>query len=328
MKKGLRILTLLVVMLALFVLPAGAEEEAEAEAAPTSGACGEDVSWRFEKHTLTISGNGPMEDYKEETPPWEDYQDEIRKVVFTGNVTTVGWNSFRDYDEITAVDFGSSMHTIGAYAFSGCDGLTQIHLPETFRIFDVECLRSCSNLKAIYCAGGAFPSFKGSCLWNTQTKIIYPANNPWPVELIDELEGAFAHHIEFVDSNGVDHNITGYEGDFEDVEEEVMALEETEPETTVPETTVPETTVPETTVPPATVPETTEPETTVPETTEETELETTAFVWETVKPTEAPARRGGSSTMTGVFILAAVVAAMVIATVIFVISEKNHRNYY
>ena len=150
MKKYIyRMLICLMAAFALFAVNAAAEE---------TNACGDALTWAYADGTLTISGNGPMYDYEEGAAPWAAYKDQITKVVFSGNVTTVGSYAFKDYDAITDVDFGSAMHTLGANSFAQCDGLTSISLPATFRIFGEQSLYSCKNLKAIHCYG-PFPSF-------------------------------------------------------------------------------------------------------------------------------------------------------------------------
>lgn len=135
MKKYIfRMLICLLAFSALFAVNAAAEE---------TNACGDALTWAYADGTLTVSGNGPMYDYEEGAAPWAAYKDQITKVVFSGNVTTVGSYAFKDYDAITDVDFGSAMHTLGANSFAQCDGLTSISLPATFRIFGEQSLYSC-----------------------------------------------------------------------------------------------------------------------------------------------------------------------------------------
>ena len=173
------------------------------------------------------------------------------------------------------MDFGDALTQIGAKAFLSCDGLTKLQLPRSFKIFGEECLRDCTNLTEIHCEGG-FPSFKLNCLWNSYLQIIYPAERPWPVSLVEELEGAFQGRIEFLASDGTD------------------PYTPTEPEETTTETTVPETTEPatqattaptepatepvtETTTAPAEEPEAETTEPPVPETTVPAPKENTSF---------------------------------------------------
>ena len=91
MKKSKRALSFLTaaVMLCGVALPAeplarlGAvlTVRAEEESAPTSGTCGENVTWEFDESTgtLTISGTGEMEDYGGNIGdiPWVLYLDDI-----------------------------------------------------------------------------------------------------------------------------------------------------------------------------------------------------------------------------------------------------------
>ena len=277
-------------LLALFLclcflaLPVSAEEFTDVspdvsseETAIPSGICGENLVWRIEDGVLTVSGTGEMVDCTGGAP-WILYKDVIEGVVLDGGITTVGAGAFEDYDKLKSVDFGDALKQIDARAFASCDGLTEIELPASFKIFGEDCLRECANLSKIYCSGG-FPSFRLNCLWNSYLQIIYPAQRPWPVSLVEELEGAFQGRIEFLASDGTDPYIpTEPEAtEPETTEETTESTWEPTEETTVP-TTVPATepeTIPETI--PETTPETTLPETTVPETTLPVPKENTAF---------------------------------------------------
>jgi len=252
------------------------EETTEPTQAPTepavSNACGENLTWNFDKGVLTVSGSGAMEDYEEGGAPWNGYREEITTVVFTGGVTYIGTNAFRDYDSLVAVDFGEAMHTIGERAFQSCGELTAIHLPATFRRFAKSCFEGCVDLKEVYCAG-SMPSFNMNCLWNYGNITVYcPADNPWPASLVEELETNFGGRLQVLTAEGDDIYDFG--------------TDETE-ETTAP-TTEP---VTQSTTEPATEPTaapTTEPVTEpVTEPTEVTE-ETTQATEETMLPTEDP----------------------------------------
>ena len=45
--------------------------------AETPGSCGENATWEYSDGVLTISGNGPMEDYINGSAPWYDYRESI-----------------------------------------------------------------------------------------------------------------------------------------------------------------------------------------------------------------------------------------------------------
>ena len=205
---------------------APAETEATETTAPTreEDQCGEDLRWKFEDGTLTVSGTGEMDDYQETAAPWAEYKDEVEKLVLSG-VTYIGAEAFRDFDNLKEIDFGYHIKEIGYRAFYGCDGLEMLDLPMSFKIFGEESLRACKNLKDIHCDGG-FPSFRLNCLWESYVTIYFPADRPWPVSLIQELEEAFHGRIEFIASDGTDPYVP------------TEATEATE-ETTVPVTEAP-----------------------------------------------------------------------------------------
>lgn len=289
----------MVLTLLLAIFPAARAEDY------ASGDCGEGITWELEDGVLTISGNGPMEDFEEQAP-WYEYRDSIQKVVLSGGVTTVGANAFRDYDAITEVDFGEALNMLGAGSFASCGGLTRLHLPKTFRTFGEESLRGCPNLKAIHCEG-PFPSFKLNCLWDTYTKIYFPVNSPWPVSLIQQLEEAFQGRIEFLASDGTDPYVP------EEATETTAA--ETVPETTAQTEPVTEATTEPTTAP-STAP-TTEP-TTLPT---ETEPATTQTEWpEFTYPTETqpePAKSRSGGAVVGLALIGLVLSAVGLGVLIF-----------
>ena len=197
MKQLFSILIALCLMLPLTVPAAAVESEGDL-AAGTIG----DFTWTLSGNTLTITGTGAMEDFAEDAP-WLSYASEIQKVVFTGGVTYVAANAFADYDTITEVDFGDAMYELGKRSFYSCDGLTRLDMPASFKVFGEDSLRACSRLTEIHCQG-RFPSFRLNSLWDTYAKIYFPADRPWSVELIGQLEEAFHGRIEFLASDGTD----------------------------------------------------------------------------------------------------------------------------
>ena len=274
MKQLFSILIALCLMLPLTVPAAAAESEGDL-AAGTVG----DFTWSLSGNTLTITGTGAMEDFAEDAP-WLPYASEIQKVVFTGGVTYVAANAFADYDTITEVDFGDAMYELGKRSFYSCDGLTRLDMPASFKVFGEDSLRACSRLTEIHCQG-RFPSFRLNSLWDTYAKIYFPADRPWSVELIQQLEEAFHGRIEFLASDGTDPYVPAAETEPVTEAPTTQATEATTEATSAPtEETTQETTQPvtEETLPPTTAP--TEAETTLPETTVPTEN----------PPAEAPSR--------------------------------------
>lgn len=240
-------------------VPASTEET---EPARPEDECGPGMKWSFSQGTLTVDGSGVMDDFSQGAAPWEDHKNEIRTLVLRGGVETIGAYAFYDYDRLETVDLGSSLREVGAYAFANCDGLTNVHMPVTFKRFCQESFRSCANLKEFHFDGG-MPSFNANCLWDTYAKLYYPTRNPWPLEHIRQLEGAFQGRIEFRAEDNFDP-YTPETRESEETETRETAPQETELRETEPVvTTEPSTLPPEQTVPATRAPE--EPEQTVPE---------------------------------------------------------------
>lgn len=330
MKKRL-ILLLLTGCLVLSLVPAAFAEETTAPVettAPTEASteaprepdqCGDDLRWKFENGTLTISGTGAMDDYVGGAP-WAAHKNEIEKLVLSG-VTYIGAEAFRDYDKLTAIEFGYHIREIGTRAFYGCDGLESIDLPMSFKIFGEESLRACTNLEEINCDGG-FPSFRLNCMWESYVTIYFPADRPWPVSLIQELEEAFHGRIEFIASDGTDP--------YEPTEPETEATVETVPPTTEAPTEAPTTapTVPETEVTQPTQEETVPVTESQPAPSEETEPETAP---ETTAPAEdgeeEEEKERSAWKMVMIGIAAAVVLTVIIA-LLLIFRQAGRRGKY
>ena len=270
---------ILAVLMLLTALPVSAEETT----APTTperapGYCGESIMWDYTDGVLTLTGVGAMDDFPEGTP-WEEYKNEIKKVVLSGGITYVGAYSFRDYDKLTEVEFGKDVYEIGEKAFFSCDGLTVIHLPAAFKVFGPSSFMGCSKLKEIHCQG-KFPSFRQNCLWDTYATIYFPAERPWSVEYIRQLEEAFKGRIEFLASDGTDPYVP------------TEPTEATEAPTQAPTEVTEAPTEEPTTVPPTT--EAPTEEVTVPVPTETVAVTEAPTGEETEAPTEpAPVEKGG-----------------------------------
>ena len=230
---------LLMLSLVLAMVPGALANETDNPVPPEwePDQCGESMTWAYEDGVLTITGEGVMADF-ETAAPWDAYRDEIREVVLEGGVTYIGARAFRDYDALEKVDFGDALYEIGTEAFLSCEGLTSIYLPRSFKIFGESSFLSCSNLTEIHCEGG-FPSFRLNSMWDTYATIYFPAERPWPVATIAELEEAFKGRIEFRASDGSDPYVP--EQPTEETTEPTEEATEPSEETTEPtgETTEP-----------------------------------------------------------------------------------------
>ena len=303
MKKLLNIL----LILCLLAVPVFAEEEIE-----TSGICGEDMTWRYEEGQLTIEGTGYMDDFEEDAP-WAAFKDEIIRVELKGDIEYIGGRAFTDYDNLSTVNFGTALYEIGPEAFMNCDGLTAISLPASFKVFGESSMNSCSGLTAIHCSG-KFPSFRMNSMWNTFCTIYYPAERPWGVQYIAQLEEAFKGRVEFIASDGTDH--------YQPEGEEEPATEAPTEAPTVPPTEAP--VIP--TQPPVTVPPVlpTEAPVVIVPTQAPTEAPTEAP--ETI-PVPAPKEEHESKSWIGLLIVGAVLGFALLGTVATMVAKLRRGRY-
>ena len=98
----------------------------------TSGTCGENLTWNFEKSTgtLTISGNGAMTNYTG-TFPWRDLRLNIKKVILENGVTTIGKYAFSFCYALESVIIPDSVTTIEECAFCDCSALESIVISDS-----------------------------------------------------------------------------------------------------------------------------------------------------------------------------------------------------
>ncbi|MGN0153910.1 MAG: leucine-rich repeat protein [Lachnospiraceae bacterium] len=131
-------------ILILFIMIMLISQKTLAVTIPTSGYCGEDgneesVMWNYADGVITISGEGRMADYPHlqgYKPPWYPYEDEVEKVIFSGDITYVGDSVFRDFCYIREVQFPENLKEIGPDAFSWCMRLTSIEFPQSLEKID------------------------------------------------------------------------------------------------------------------------------------------------------------------------------------------------
>lgn len=152
---------LLAVLMVLTLLPAAAFADGE-----LSGTCGDNVTWKLEGDTLTISGTGPMFDYKSYNGPWNSTRMDIKSIVVGERVTTIGNSAFEGCSKVTSVSLPKTLTRIGGYAFDHCSSLKELSIPDgvtsiggyAFSCCTFESIKLPSGLKSLgvgafaYCA--------------------------------------------------------------------------------------------------------------------------------------------------------------------------------
>ena len=120
----------------------GGENAPEATPTPPadikkSNTCGENLTWKLENGTLTISGTGRMDDY-EQIEGVPDQNGTVR----TGSSAPWSGSTF------TALVVEDGVTSVGNYAFEGC-GLTEVSLPDTLVSLGQSAFENCDRLKAV-----------------------------------------------------------------------------------------------------------------------------------------------------------------------------------
>ncbi len=146
MKKTNKIFSVILsILMVISIIPISASA-----AAPTSGTCGDNVTWEFDGSILTISGTGYMDDYTYYYHrPWESYQDDIEKVIINKGVTSIGRYAFYDCDFITSVTIPDSVRYIDVYAFESCQSITSVVIPNSVIEIGDSAFLGCTSLMSI-----------------------------------------------------------------------------------------------------------------------------------------------------------------------------------
>lgn len=158
MKK--RFLASLLALGMLLTMVTGAAWAADGDGAntpPTTGSCGDNLTWSYNAatKTLTISGSGDMMEFDDSNPcPWINYRDieiveigddvtsisrnfsfssALTTVTIGNSVTSIGDSMFYNCYRLNNVTIGNSVVSIGNYAFFGCGRLTEITLPDSLQ---------------------------------------------------------------------------------------------------------------------------------------------------------------------------------------------------
>ena len=119
--------------------------------ADNSGKCGENVTYTFVNGTLTIEGNGTMENYQRGyyTAPWKNYRESIHNIVIKEGVSSIGSYAFMGCTNLTSFILSSSVKNIGTAAFWFCTSLISATMPDGLASIGDNAFDECSSLTSI-----------------------------------------------------------------------------------------------------------------------------------------------------------------------------------
>ena len=99
---------------------------------------------------LTVSSVRGIWGVPEVARPWDQYRDQIKKIVIKSPVESIGDYVFNDLHNLEEVELPQSLQIIGEGAFSGCTSLKEVELPQSLQRIGKGAFSGCTSLKYVY----------------------------------------------------------------------------------------------------------------------------------------------------------------------------------
>lgn len=112
------------------------------------------LTWTLtEDGVLTITGEGPMPDYRDggtsETPPWYPHVNRISSLTIGEGVTRIGDYAFMLCSFVTEVVIPESVTSMGDWAFNYCTGLKEAYIGDGVTEIAAKAFAECTALKTV-----------------------------------------------------------------------------------------------------------------------------------------------------------------------------------
>lgn len=147
-------------------------------AAAASGKCGDDLYWSLaEDGTLTIWGNGEMDNYSlESSAPWKipDEMTKIPSVVVKMGVTRIGDYAFESCG-VASITLPTSVTSIGDYAFESCVAKS-LTIPSGVTSIGEGAFFHCENMKSLTIPSSVTSIGDYAFCWNGLTSVTIPGS--------------------------------------------------------------------------------------------------------------------------------------------------------
>ncbi len=136
------------VMLYTCIVCKETKTEIISETSIAHGYCGNKVTYVLDANgTLTISGNGAMENYTEDgDAKWFEYREQIKRVIINEGITNIGDYAFSGCDKLTKVYIPDSVTIIGHFSFYYCTALNDISIPNYVTDIGTCAFQNCTGL--------------------------------------------------------------------------------------------------------------------------------------------------------------------------------------
>jgi len=133
--------------------------------------------------TLTISGTGAMQNYKLlSSVPWENYKEDVTKIIIEEGVTNIGSNSFLGFKFLESVTIPNTITDIGASAFKECTSLISLDIPNSVVSIGKDAFRQCSRLTTLS-IGKSVSKIGGTVIFECDNLKTITCHSPTPPEV-------------------------------------------------------------------------------------------------------------------------------------------------
>lgn len=118
---------------------------------PATGKCGENLTWKMDSATgtLTISGTGRMYDYLNTDKNPFFGQTSIKKIVVNDGATYIGNYAFYQCIGVTSITLPSTVTGIGERSFGVCKKITGLTIPERVTEIGSNAFYNCAALESV-----------------------------------------------------------------------------------------------------------------------------------------------------------------------------------
>ena len=149
MKKSLKVCQILLLLIIFLCSSLGLNYVYAADIVAT-GEWGDNITWTLDSDgTLTITGDGDMYTEQMSDSPWIDYKDQVKNVVFNGNITSISNRAFQAHTNLKSITLPDSITEIGLRAFAECPNLETVNMPKNLVRIGMGAFINCTALKSV-----------------------------------------------------------------------------------------------------------------------------------------------------------------------------------
>ncbi len=121
-----------------------------------TGVCGDNLTWVYDMQsaTLTVSGEGEMDNYSYKKIPWYVFIPKIKSVQIEEGVSKISWDAFRNGVSITEIHLPNTVEGIPSSCFENCTSLESVTIPDNIVRIDANAFKDCTSLKSVKIGNG------------------------------------------------------------------------------------------------------------------------------------------------------------------------------